>query len=80
MVWGPVKDRIIEGRDGEIRCWLLINRQDRVHAIYVKTDEVSKFLPNDESEETIDGAKLRAEIEVERYQKGKLFIKREYNK
>jgi hypothetical protein len=44
-----------------------MNRENRVHAIYVKIDEVSKFLPQDEFEETLEGAKLRAEIEVERY-------------
>jgi hypothetical protein len=67
MNWGPIKDRIVEGRNEGIRCWLLMNREERVHAIYIKIDEVSKFLPNDEFEETLDGAKLRAEIEVERY-------------
>jgi hypothetical protein len=36
-------------------------------SIYLKIKEVSKFLPEDESELTQDGAKLRAEIELERY-------------
>jgi hypothetical protein len=67
MQWGPVRDRIVEGQQEKIRCWLLMTRQERVHAIYIKIDEVSKFLPEDEFEETLEGAKLRAEIEVERY-------------
>jgi hypothetical protein len=67
MNWGAVKDRIVEGQSNGVRCWLLMNRENRVHAIYVKIDEVSKFLPQDEFEETLEGAKLRAEIEVERY-------------
>lgn len=75
MNWGPVRDRIVEGQGEGARCWLLMNRQERVHAIYVKIDEVSKFLPKDEFEETLDGAKLRAEIEVERYLKAKTLIK-----
>jgi hypothetical protein len=35
--------------------------------IYIKIEEVSKFLPEDEWEETLEGAKFRAEFEVERY-------------
>lgn len=75
MNWGAVRDRIVEGQSNGVRCWLLMNSQERVHAIYVKIDEVSKFLPKDEWEETLDGAKLRAEIEVERYLKAKTLIK-----
>jgi hypothetical protein len=68
MRWGPVRDRIVEGQQGKVRCWLLMSRAGRVHAIYLKIDEVSKFLPDGEWEETLDGAKLRAEIELERFQ------------
>jgi hypothetical protein len=67
MQWGEVKDRIVEGRRGKTRCWILMNPKGKVHAIYIKIDEVSKFLPEDEYEETLEGAKLRAEIELERY-------------
>jgi hypothetical protein len=35
--------------------------------IYIKIEEVSKFVPEDEWEETLEGAKFRAEFEVERY-------------
>jgi hypothetical protein len=69
MQWGEVRDRIVEGRDGKTRCWLLMTRLGRVHAIYIKIDEVSKFLPEDEYEETLEGAKLKAEIELERFQR-----------
>lgn len=68
MNWGPVRDRIVEGQGEGARCWLLMNKKERVHAIYIKINEVSKFLPKDEWEETLDGAKLRAEIELERFQ------------
>jgi hypothetical protein len=44
-----------------------MNHKEKVMGIYVKIDEVSKFVPADEFEETLEGAKLRAEIEVERY-------------
>jgi hypothetical protein len=67
MQWGPVRDRIVEGQQEKIRCWILMNRELKVMSIYIKIDEVSKFLPDDEFEETLEGAKLRAEIEVERY-------------
>jgi hypothetical protein len=67
MQWSSARDRIVEGLDGTIRCWLLMNREEKVMGIYVKIDEVSKFVPADEFEETLEGAKLRAEIEVERY-------------
>lgn len=67
MKWGSIRDRIVEGNDGSTRCWILINREKKVLSIYVKINEVSKFLPVDEFEETLDGAKLRAEIEVERF-------------
>jgi hypothetical protein len=43
--------------------------------IYIKIKEVSKFLPNDEWEETLEGAKLRAEIEIERYFKAEEIAK-----
>jgi hypothetical protein len=67
MNWGTLRDRIVEGRWGTTRCWILLNREERVLSIYIKIDEVSKFLPADEFEETLDGAKLRAEIEIERF-------------
>lgn len=67
MKWSKARDRIVEGIDGTTRCWLLMNREEKVMGIYVKIDEVSKFVPADEFEETLEGAKLRAEIEVERY-------------
>jgi len=67
MQWGPVRDRIVEGQQEKIRCWILMNRELKVMSIYIKIDDVSKFLPDDEFEETLEGAKLRAEIEVERY-------------
>lgn len=67
MKWSSVRDRIVEGLDGTIKCWLLMNHKEKVMGIYVKIDEVSKFVPADEFEETLEGAKLRAEIEVERY-------------
>jgi hypothetical protein len=67
MQWGEERDRIIEGRSGETRCWILLGRDRKVMSIYLKIKEVSKFLPEDESELTQDGAKLRAEIELERY-------------
>lgn len=67
MNWGTIRDRIVEGRWGTTRCWILLNREERVLSIYIKIDEVSKFLPADEFEETLDGAKLRAEIEIERF-------------
>jgi len=67
MNWGQIRDRIVEGRWDTTRCWILLDREERVLSIYVKIDEVSKFLPADEFEETLDGAKLRAEIEIERF-------------
>jgi hypothetical protein len=67
MNWGPVRDRIVEGQQEKIRCWILMNRELKVMSIYIKIDEVSKFLPDDELEETLEGAKLRAEIEIERF-------------
>jgi hypothetical protein len=67
MNWGQIRDRIVEGRWDTTRCWILLNREERVVSIYVKIDEVSKFLPADEFEETLDGAKLRAELEIERF-------------
>ena len=69
MQWGEVKDRIVEGRLDKTRCWLLMNPKGKVHAIYIRIDEVSKFLPEDEYEETLEGAKLKAEIELERFQR-----------
>lgn len=67
MQWGSIKERIVEGKSERARCWIRIDREDAVTGIYVKIQEVSKFLPADPFEETLDGAKLRAEIEVERY-------------
>ena len=67
MRWGEVKDRVLEGKVEKRRCWIMLDRQGKVRAIYIKIDEVSKFLPEDEYEETLEGAKLRAEIELERY-------------
>jgi hypothetical protein len=69
MNWGPVRDRIVESRSDLARCWIKLDNEDKVISIYVKVtpDSISKFFPMDEWEETLDGAKLRAEIEVERY-------------
>jgi hypothetical protein len=69
MNWGPVRDRTVEAKDERSRCWIKLDKEGAVISIYVKTcpDSISKFFPDDEFEETLDGAKLRAEIEVERY-------------
>ena len=69
MNWGPVRDRIVEAKDERSRCWIKLDKEGKVVSIYVKTrpESISKFFPDDEFEETLDGAKLRAEIEVERY-------------
>jgi hypothetical protein len=69
MNWGPVRDRIAEAKDERSRCWIKLDKEGKVLSLYVKTqpDSISKFFPDDEFEETLDGAKLRAEIEVERY-------------
>jgi hypothetical protein len=73
--WGPIRDRIVEGRTDDVRSWLILNRELKVMGIYIKIKEVSKFLPNDEWEETLEGAKLRAEIEIERYFKAEEIAK-----
>ena len=67
MEWGPARDRIVEGRAGQDKVWLLLNHKEKVLGIYLKITEVSKFVPADQFEETLDGAKLRAEIELERF-------------
>ena len=67
MQWGSIRERIVEGRSEQARCWIRTDREDTVTGIYVKIQEVSKFLPADPFEETLDGAKLRAEIEIERF-------------
>ena len=69
MNWGPVRDRVVEAKDERSRCWIKLDTEGKVVSLYVKTqpDSISKFFPDDEFEETLDGAKLRAEIEVERY-------------
>jgi hypothetical protein len=69
MNWGPIKDRVVEAKNERARCWIKLDREGKVVSLYVKTmpESISKFFPDDEFEETLDGAKLRAEIEVERY-------------
>lgn len=67
MQWGSVRDRIVEGRDGDTRSWILMNHQAKVMGIYLRIDEVSKFVPNEPWEETLEGAKFRAELELDRY-------------
>jgi hypothetical protein len=67
MQWGSLKDRVVEGKQDEIRCWLVTDRELKVTGIYIKIEEVSKFVPEEEWEETLEGAKFRAEFEVERY-------------
>lgn len=67
MQWGPIRDRLVEGRHEGVRCWLVTDRELKVTGIYIKIEEVSKFVPEDEWEETLEGAKFRAEFEVERY-------------
>ena len=67
MQWGSLKDRVVEGKQDDVRCWLVTDRELKVTGIYIKIEEVSKFLPEDEWEETLEGAKFRAEFEVERY-------------
>ena len=69
MNWGPVRDLVVEAKDERSRCWIKLDMDGKVVSLYVKTrpESISKFFPDDEFEETLDGAKLRAEIEVERY-------------
>ena len=69
MKWGSIRDGVVEGKSEDAKCWIRLARDGRVTGIYVKLVEVSKFVPADPSEETLDGAKLRAEIEIERYNK-----------
>lgn len=69
MNWGPVRDRVVEAKNERSRCWIKLDKEGKVVSLYVRTrpESISKFFPDDEFEETLDGAKLRAEIEVERY-------------
>ena len=69
MNWGPIRDRVVEAKDERSRCWIKLDKDGIVVSIYVKTrpESISKFFPDDAFEETLDGAKRRAEIEVERY-------------
>jgi hypothetical protein len=69
MNWGPVRDRILEAKDARSRCWIKMDVENRVVSIYIKTtpDSISKFFPDDEWEETLEGAKFRAEFEIERF-------------
>jgi hypothetical protein len=69
MNWGPIRDRVVEAKDERARCWIKLDKEGNVISLYVKTtpESISKFFPDDEFEETLDGAKLRAEIEIERY-------------
>jgi hypothetical protein len=75
MKWGPIRDRIVEGKSDSARCWIKLDKELKVISIYIKILEVSKFFPADEYEETLEGAKLRAEIEVERYFKAEEIAK-----
>ena len=70
MNWGPVRDRVVEAKSERARCWIKMDEEEKVISIYVKvtSDSISKFFPADEWEETLEGAKLRAEIEVERFE------------
>jgi hypothetical protein len=70
MNWGPVRDGIVEAKELNSRCWIKMDEEGKVVSIYVKvtSDSISKFFPADEWEETLEGAKLRAEIEVERFE------------
>ena len=67
MQWSSVRDRIVEGRDGTIRSWILMNHKAKVMGIYLQIDSISKFVPTEPWEETLDGAKFRAELELDRY-------------
>jgi hypothetical protein len=80
MQWGSIRERIVEGRSEQARCWIRTDREDTVTGIYIKIQEVSKFLPTDPFEETLDGAKLRAEIEIERYYQAEEIAKLNRNK
>jgi hypothetical protein len=77
MNWGPVRDKIVEAKNERARCWIKLDHNETVVSIYVKTrpESISKFFPADPFEETLDGAKLRAEIEVERYFKAEEIAK-----
>ena len=70
MNWGPVRDRVVEAKSERARCWIKMDEEEKVISIYIKvtSDSISKFFPTDSFEETLDGAKLRAEIEVERFE------------
>jgi hypothetical protein len=69
MQWGSIRDRIVEAKDERSRCWIKLDIEGKVISIYVKTtpESISKFFPDDEWEETLEGAKFRAEFEIERF-------------
>lgn len=77
MNWGPVRDRIVEAKDEVSRSWIKLDKEGKVVSLYIKTqpESILKFFPADEFEETLDGAKLRAEIEIERYFKAEEIAK-----
>ena len=57
VTWGEVKDRHIVGSSLLGQVFIRLNREDKVSGIYLMFDDIEKFVPKNEKEETVEGAK-----------------------
>lgn len=55
--WGDVKDRHILGHSPLGKLFIRLNRENKVSGMYTMFDNVEKFVPENESQESVEGAK-----------------------
>lgn len=59
--WQPLLDRHIVGTCPYGKVWIRLDRVGVVSGVYTVFETTEKYLPSDELEETVEGAKLLAE-------------------
>lgn len=66
ITWTPKRDNHVEGKYGESRLWIRLNKKDEVTGLYTKLGNgVQKYIPEDSDEIKLEYMQLRAECIIE---------------
>jgi len=67
--WFGQIDNLIKGTCPRGDLWIRLDRAGKVNGLYFMFDSVYKMVPKDSVEESIDGIKMVAEYELEKWKK-----------
>jgi hypothetical protein len=57
ITWGPVIDRHLLGLTPLGKVFIRLNKEDKVTGMYTMFEHVEKFVPKDETQESLESAK-----------------------